>query len=184
MTDLVATLTVLAGSVGVFIMGTRLGMSERLLGGTWLGYLVPVVFTLTALTVAAHGDEPRIWKTERGIYTDMPERYAGESKPWKPTRDRLTPMKFRQEMANWTVGATVRVVPGVERCMGVFLGNTLAAGGASICRGERAVIKRERVKRRGSITTTTDTVLTVGGREVMRIEGPRYDHRPRATRRE
>lgn len=190
MTELAATLGVLAGCVGIFTLGTRLGKRRCLAGGV-LGYLVPVLFTVTAITVAvAHGDGLDIWKTEQGVYTDMPERYSGESKPWKPSRDRWTPMaaysgsSFKRDLRSVVAAAGLRVVPGVERCVGVYLGNTLVQGGAAVCRGERAVIRRERVRRRGRITTTTDTVLLIGGKEVMRIEGPRYNHRPRAVRRE
>ena len=193
MPELIATLMALVGSIGIFILGTWLGKKRCLAGGV-LGYLVPVVFSLTALTVAAaHGDGLDIWKTEQGVYTDMPERYSGESKPWKPSRDRLTPVLYRPakrlfqhrtSVRHWSVITAVRVVPGVERCAGVYLGNTLVQGGVAVCRGERAVIRRERVKPRGSMTTTTDTVLLVGGRELMRIEGKSYNHRPRAVRRE
>jgi hypothetical protein len=169
---------------------------RRCLSAGWLGYLVPVVFTLTALTVAAaHGEEPgtQIWLTEQGVYTDMPDRYPGGEKLWKPSRDRWTrvlhkPVRLRHQHerlpTDWGAVAAVRVVPGGERCAGVFLGNRLVHGGAAVCRGERVIIRRERVRERRSITTTTDTVLLIGGREVMRIEGPRYNHRPRTVRRQ
>ena len=191
MPELIATLMALVGSIGIFILGTWLGKKRCLAGGV-LGYLVPVFLMVAAVAVAAHGSGDGttvIWQTEQGVYTDMPERYSGESKPWKPSRDRWTPMaysrsRFKRDLRSVVAAAGVRVVPGVERCAGVYLGNTLVQGGVAVCRGERAVIRRERVRRRGSMTTTTDTVLLVGGRELMRIEGKSYNHRPRAVRRE
>ena len=192
MTELVATLMVLAASAGIFALGTRVGKRRCLAGGV-LGYLVPVFLMVAAVAVAAHADGLDIWETSGGTYTGMPERYSGESKPWKPSRDRWTPVLYRPakrlfqhrtSVRHWSAIAAVRVVPCVERCVGVYLGNTLVQGGAAVCRGERAVIRRERVRRRGRITTTTDTVLLIGGREMMRIEGRSYNHTPRTVRRE
>lgn len=183
-------LACLMACVGVFIMGSRFGKRychRRL----WLvSYAAPVVFALLALSLAAsaRGDdiytsEAGIWQTESGVYTDMPHRYAGESKRVVPSYKRWTPVVDSTPLRRWAASVAVRVAPSSRACVGVFLGNSAASGGATVCRGERAVVRQERVRRRGSIVTTTDAVLLVGGREVMRIEGRSHEHDPRKIRR-
>ena len=185
MTSLLSSLTVLVALVGIFMLGTRLG-ERRCPRVGLLGYLVPVLFSVVAFTVAAHGSDSNIWQMSDGTYTDMPERYSGEAVRFTPSRDRLTPVMHQSSYKReWSTLAAVRVVPGAERCVGVYLGNTVLSGGVAVCRGERAVISQERVRRRGKIVTTTDTVLTVSGRELIRIRGRSAEHNPsRTVRRE
>lgn len=193
--EIAASLSVVAASTACFMTGARCGVEwqRRRRGRRSLaGYAVPALFSMLALSMAAQarGDdiylkEHGIWKTQSDVYTNMPHRYAGEARRVEVGYGRWTPVVGSTSPRAVAAVVAVRVVPySAERplCIGAFLGNALVSGGATVCRGERAVVRQERVLRRGSIVTTTDTVLIVGKREVMRIQGSTHEHSPTKTR--
>jgi hypothetical protein len=158
-----------------------------------MGYgIVAALFTF-ALAVAARGELPSeepsqfIWQTADGTYTNLPIT-RGAERQFIPSRDRVTPVTRTAQPHDWAAAVpTGDRIPrsytvGTAGCRSVYVGSTSRrSGGTVVCGGERAVVSEERVRQKGSIVTSTDTVLRVDGEEVMRVRGRRAQHDPGRT---
>ncbi len=156
-----------------------------------MGYAL-VVFLFAFAAVAARSLESEkpsqfIWQTEDGTYTNLPTTHGGQLRQFTPSRDRWTPVTHKAPVRQWPRATYVaeRKAQGIEDfCREVYLGSPARGGGVTVCGRERAVIREERVRQRGSLVTSTDTVITVDGQELMRIRGRRAQHDPSDTVRE
>jgi hypothetical protein len=177
--DLLMSLAVLVALLPCFWAGMRL--AERSQGAVGLvGFMVPLLLAVIAVSVAASARGDDIWKTASGVYTDMPDRYAGEAKLWTPSRDRVTVVTYQAAVVGYRSIPPRRGAWALTDCRTAWL----RAGGTTVCPGERAVIEEQRVRRRGYIVTSTDTVLRVGNRELMRVRGHVAQSNPSKIKRE
>lgn len=161
------------------------------------GYVIPVALFTAAVALAARAAEPvsvpsekpsqYIWQTQDGTYTNLPLTHGGKLEQFKPSRDRVTPVQRTAVPHNWAAAA-----PNLhsdsedtafgEDCRSVYVGSSNGRGGATeVCGRERAVVFEERVRQKGSLVTSTDTVITVDGQELMRVRGRRAQHDPGRT---
>ena len=85
---------------------------------------------------------------------------------------------YQNQLTLWAAPAPQFFYSRGVSCRQVYLASSARGGGTTVCGGERAIIEEQRVRRRGSIVTSTDTVLTVGGREMIRIRGRSAEHDP------
>jgi len=151
-----------------------------------LGYVFVAGLFALALTAAARGEEAPsqfIWQAKDGTYTNLPLTH-GDVKQVELTRDRLTPVKRTARPHDWAAAAPQArsgAGGGDDFCREVYLFSPARGGGVTVCGGERATVREQRVRRKGSLTTSTDTVITVDGAEVMRIQGRQWNTDPSET---
>jgi hypothetical protein len=161
-----------------------------------LGWAIAPALFLLALAVSARGEQPItvpsekpsqfIWVTPSGAYTNLPMT-RGAERQFTPSRDRWTPVKRTATPHVWAVAAptgdriTHTYAAGQVACRDVYLGGSSSGGAATVCGDERATVEEQRVRQKGSLVTSTDTVLTVNGLEVMRVRGRRAEHDPSRT---
>lgn len=149
-----------------------------------LGYAAVALLFTFALAVAARSEKPSqfIWQAEDGTYTNLPVTH-GAVKQFIPSRDRWTPVTHTSPVHQWPRATYVARAQGdgEDFCREVYLGRSTGGGGVTVCGTERAVVFEQRVRRRHSLVTSTDTVLTVDGQEVMRVRGRRAQHDPGRT---
>lgn len=143
-----------------------------------------------ALIIADEKPSQFIWQTKDGTYTNLPMRHGDRvAKQFTPSRDRWTPVQRTAAVHSWAAAVKRRPEPSpapspsysYAGCRDVYLGGISSGGGVTVCGDERATVFEQRVRQKGSLVTSTDTVITVDGAEVMRVRGRRAQHDPSQT---
>jgi hypothetical protein len=144
-------------------------------------------------TVAA--EKPAIHQTADGTYTNDLERYP-DAKPVELKRGYAMRAEKQPGVHRWSGhepenlhssgnlhsrSEDTRNGEDSEYCRDVFVGNSAKYGGVTVCGRERMEIDEQRVRRKGSLVTSTDVVIRVDGEEIGRVRGRRAQHDPGQT---
>lgn len=138
-------------------------------------------------------EAPAIHQAEDGTYTNDLEKYP-EAKPVELERGYAIRAEVQPGIHHWSApaepgnlhgrGEDTRSSEDAGGCVDVWGGTSSKLGGGTVCGVASEgpiVVDEQRVRRRGSIVTSTDTVVTQGGRELLRLRGRRAEHDPGRT---
>lgn len=172
----------------------RMITRERVRAGA-VGFVLAFVFGalafLALLAQPAHAQytasakPSTIHQTADGTYTNDLERYP-EAKPVELKRGYAMRAEVQPGIHRWSAPAESGARSAAsgsdgDYCREVYAGNSSKGGGVTVCGRERMVIDEQRVRRKGSLVTSTDVVITVDGQEVGRVRGRRAQHDPGQT---